>query len=669
MRDRSCAPHSWVPTAAGYAAMAIGVLDILRAVLPSFRRSRVGELTGLLPGTFTSLAQAASLVLGILIVMLAHGLRRRKRRAWQAVMVLLPLSVLTEFLHSHRPFTALLSTLVVALLVVRQREFYALSDPRTRRRALWNLLALGALGIVIGWVVVNAHPRTIIGDPSAGERLQHVLLGLVGVEGPVGYSSERTADLVYFSLLGLGALTAVTTLYLALRPERPVAELGPEQEAAVRALLAGHGARDSLGYFALRRDKSVVFSPTGKAVIAYRVVSGVMLASGDPIGDVEAWPGAIRRFMEEAERHAWVPAVIGCSETGGEVWTREGRLSALEIGDEAIVDVAGFTLEGRAMRNVRQMVKRVERAGYTCLVRRVGDLTEAEKDRIRHAADFWRGTDTERGFSMALGRFGDPADAECVVVTAHRPPDGTGGSGNTAKSSDSGDSGDSGDREYGEGGTDGTGGAEAGDGDRGGQGDVNGASGTTGAGGKGGASRMTGAGGAHGKDAAKDGREPGEDIRAVLHFVPWGERGISLDLMRRDHDADPGLNDLLIVKALQAAPALGVSVVSLNFAMFRAALARGERLGAGPILRLWYGVLVFLSRWFQIESLYRFNAKFQPLWKPRFLVYPSARDLPRIGLSALQAEAFVSLRLPRIAFRRVRPLRPAPPRTSHTPSP
>ncbi|MER5646905.1 phosphatidylglycerol lysyltransferase domain-containing protein [Streptosporangium sp. NPDC002524] len=654
MRDRSWAPRSWVSTATGYAAMAIGILDIVRAVLPAFRRSRVGEITGFLPGTFTSLAQAVSLVLGILTVMLAHGLRRRKKRAWRAVMVLLPLSVVMELLHAHRPFTAVVSVLVVVLLVIDRREFNALSDPRTRWRALWNLLVLGVLDIVIGWVVVNAHPRYIVGAPGAGERLQHVLLGLVGVEGPVAYSSERTADLVYYSLLGLGALTAVTTLYLVLRPDRPVAELDPEQERTVRELLARHGARDSLGYFALRRDKSVVFSPTGKAVIAYRVVSGVMLASGDPIGDVEAWPGAIKRFMEEAERHAWVPAVIGCSETGGEVWTREGRLSALEIGDEAVIDVAAFTLEGRTMRNVRQMVNRVERAGYTCLVRRVGDLTEAEKDRIRHAADSWRGTDTERGFSMALGRFGDPADAGCVVVTAH------GHTGNTSKNAPENTSKNASKAEST---SKAEGASEAGDTSK-----------------AGGTSKASIVEGAKDRESARDREGPvsdegavdggtgtGEDIRAVLHFVPWGTDGISLDLMRRDHEADPGLNDLLIVKALQAAPALGVSMVSLNFAMFRAALARGERLGAGPILRVWYGVLVFLSRWFQIESLYRFNAKFQPLWKPRFLVYPAARDLPRIGVSALQAEAFISLFLPGTVSRCVRSLLPARFRTSRIP--
>ena len=117
--------------------------------------------------------------------------------------------------------------------------------------------------------------------------------------------------------------------------------------------------------------------------------------------------------------------------------------------------------------------------------------------------------------------------------------------------------------------------------------------------------------------------------------------GLSLDLMRRDKTAQGGLNDFLIVEAIKAAPGLGVKRVSLNFAMFRAALERGERIGAGPVLKAWRGLLVFLSRWFQIESLYKFNAKFSPVWEPRFFVYPGGRDAPRIAIAALEAEAFL----------------------------
>jgi len=136
--------------------------------------------------------------------------------------------------------------------------------------------------------------------------------------------------------------------------------------------------------------------------------------------------------------------------------------------------------------------------------------------------------------------------------------------------------------------------------------------------------------------AEKDG-----EVRAMLQLVPWGRDGLSLDLMRRDPTAEPGLNELLIVAVLRAAADLGVEKVSLNFAVFRSALDRGQRIGAGPVLRLWCRLLLIASKWFQIESLFRFNAKFGPRWEPRFVAYPSAGDLPHVLLATLEAEAFL----------------------------
>ncbi|MGW4551278.1 phosphatidylglycerol lysyltransferase domain-containing protein [Streptomyces violaceorubidus] len=570
-----------VPLVVGRACVLVGLLDIAAGSFPRFRHSRMHALTEVLPGSFGPFAAALSLSAGVLLLLLAHGLKRRKRRAWRAAVALLPLGAVAQFTYRHSLLGVLISLALLTLLLRHRDEFAALPDPRSRWRALANFVLMSAGSVLLGLLVVNAHPHRMLGDPSLADRLTHVLYGLFGVEGPVDYRGN-TSWTVAFSLGALGLLTAITTIYLAFRPEHPAARLTEDDETRLRALLARHGGRDSLGHFALRRDKAVVFSPSGKAAVTYRVVSGVMLASGDPIGDVEAWPGAIERFMDEARAHSWTPAVMGCSETGGEVWTRETGLDALELGDEAVVDVADFSLAGRAMRNVRQMVKRIERAGYETRVRRVADLSDAELDRVRRAADAWRGTDTERGFSMALGRVGDPSDGDCLIATAH-----------------------------------------------------------------------------------KQDPEPGEygDLKAVLHFVPWGTDGASLDLMRRDRAADPGMNELLIVAALQAAPKLGIARVSLNFAMFRAALARGEKIGAGPVLRAWRGLLVFLSRWFQIESLYKFNAKFRPRWEPRFVVYRRSADLPRIGFAAMQAEGFVTLSLPRFLQRRTASRRPC----SHRP--
>jgi lysyl-tRNA synthetase, class II len=547
----------WVPVAAGSLALLIGLGDIIEGGRPPALYDRfagpLGLLARLAPGTLSGLTRSADVIIGLLLLMLSHGLRRRKRRAWQAVLLLLAFSVgIHALVHDRQLVAAALAAALGVALWLYRREFYAVGDPRTRWRALWALCGLAVADVTIGLAYLM-FALGLRSDYSLMQRVQSVIFNLVGFTGPVEFTTETRADVFYVLTGGLGIFTLVVVGYLFLRPAKPVDRLSDSDAARIRELLGKHGEKDSLGYFALRNDKSIIWSATGKSCIGYRVLSGVMLASGDPIGDPEAWPGAIHAFLDQAARHAWVPAVIGCGELGAEIWCREGGLTALELGDEAVVDVSSFSLQGRPMRNVRQMVTRVCKHGYVAQIRRVGDIPRAELARLISQADSWRGSPTERGFSMALGRVGAPGDECCVVATA-----------------------------------------------------------------------------------TEDGV-----LRAILHFVPWGSDGLSLDLMRRDRAAQAGLNDFLIVETIKNAHELGIKRISLNFAVFRAALERGEKIGAGPVMRAWRHILLFMSRWFQIESLYKFNAKFCPEWVPRFLVFPNTRDAPRIGLAALEAEAFL----------------------------
>jgi lysyl-tRNA synthetase, class II len=543
----------WVPITIGWLCFWIGLSDVVNVAIPRLQLDhRLHRITPYVPGVLTNVTATADAIIGLLLLLLSHGLRRRKRRAWQAVSVLLLFSVIIHVVHAPYIVPGVISAIVLAMLLLFRDEFYAVGDYGTRWRAARVFVALLAADVAVGLTYMMLV-RGLAKNYSMWQRTVHVVYGLVGVSGPVQFVPEGRSDLFSFLMGSLGLFTLVMTVYLFLRPAHPKGRLTQQNAAGIRDLLGRYGHRDSLGYFALRNDKSVIWSPTGKSCIGYRVVSGVMLASGDPIGDPEAWPGAIHAFLDEADVHAWVPAAMGCSELGAEIWCREGGLTALELGDEAVVEVADFSLKGRQMRNVRQMAARVCRQGYVAEVRRLADVPAEEVERLIRRADSWRGSPTERGFSMALGRVGGPGDGDCVIATA---------------------------------------------------------------------------------------TENGV-LRGMLHFVPWGSDGLSLDLMRRERSAQPGVNELLIVETIKAAQELGVKRVSLNFAVFRSALARGERIGAGPVLRAWRGVLLFFSRWFQIESLYKFNAKFCPIWVPRFFVFSGTKDAPRVALAALEAEAFL----------------------------
>jgi lysyl-tRNA synthetase class 2 len=523
-------------------AAVFAVVDILHPV--GLHRSDSRALNGVVNG---SIFAAAVFAAGAMLV-LAQGLQRRKRRAWVLAVGAVALGALSH-VPVHRWLVVGVNVLVLVLLLVARRDFTAVSERTGRVAALRVFALMTGVSVVAGLFLTS---RTAPHSPLRS-RLVEVLAGLVGFSPDLEFRAPNASAITEIALNTLGGLTALLTLLTLLAPARKPSTLTPTADEQLRLLLGKFGGRDSLGYFALRGDKTAIFSPSGKAAVVYRVIGGVTLAAGDPLGDPEAWPGAIQAWLDEADNYAWTPGVVGASEEGAIAYHRAG-LDSLELGDEAVLHLDEFTLEGRSMRVVRQAVNRVRRGGYTLDVRRQRDLDPEALEEARSTAEALRGEDVERGFSMALGRLGDPADPELVVARAR---DGEG------------------------------------------------------------------------------------RLIAVLTFVPWGRDGLSLDLMRRSRESENGTVEFVVVGVAEQAGTLGVRRISLNFAVFRSVFERGARVGAGPVLRLWHKILLVASRWWQIESLYRANAKYQPEWVPRFVCFRRAGELPRVGLAALEAEAFV----------------------------
>lgn len=529
-----------------------GLFDAVTAILPP-RHGRMVHLMHLVPTAGILSAHAATAVVGLTLVYLGAGLRRGKHRAWQIAVVMAALSVVLHVLKGLDLGAAGLSALLLVMLVVVRGRFDALADRRNRWRALRAFIGLAGAGFLLGVAEIAIRANRLVGHPGILRWAQESALGLVGLDGPVRFQFKLGGDLVSYTTGASGLLAVVVAVVVLLRPGDRLAARTEEDESALRALLERYGSSDSLGYFALRTDKSLMWAPNGKAVVAYRVVNGVSLASGDPIGPESAWPEAIAAWLGDSARHGWTPAALGCGAAAGRAYRKAG-LDVIELGDEAVVDLTRFTLDGRPMRSVRQAVNRMQRAGYTCELVRQRDMSPALLLGVMQAADAFREGTVERGFSMALSRLGDPRDGDCLWVLC---------------------------------------------------------------------------------------RDSDRRLRGLLRFVPWGGDGFSLDLMRGDRTADNGLTELMVVAVLSEASALCIRRVSLNFAVLRSVFARAEDLGAGPVLRIWHRVLKHASRLWQIESLYRANAKYQPDWLPRYLCFPVARDLPRIAIAVLSAEAFL----------------------------
>ncbi|MCA1834442.1 MAG: phosphatidylglycerol lysyltransferase domain-containing protein [Actinomycetota bacterium] len=530
-----------------------GATNVVSAMLPA-QRARLEDLRDKLPLSATHVATTATLIAGVTLLVLARQLWRGKHAAMVAASALLVGSVALHLAKGLDFEEAALTALLATALIVRRKDFFARSDPASITRFLRTapLLVAGAFVFGVGAIFLNrgsVHPA-----PTIGRAVAEVIVGLVGVDGPLRetgrFGTWFPASLVVY---GIGMLAFLTFLFF-----RPVVQRLQHHEAerlVARGVVAANDA-DSLSYFALRYDKDYFFNEDRSAFIAYRYVAGIALISGDPVGPREAWAPLLNGFFVYAAQRDWTVSIIGAAPGNDDLYARVG-LKMFYLGDEAIIDVQAFSLEGRRVRNIRQSANHVKREGYRCMLLTTKEVSPDIRAACRRIAHQWRGKAAERGFSMALGRMFAPEDPDCLFVLAV-------------------------------------------DGD--------------------------------------------EKPRGFLHLVPYnGGRGYSLEAMRRERSAPAGLNEFLIIEAVSALRERGVEKLSLNFATFAQHLAAVT--GFHPVRRVSRRALLLASRFFQIESLLRFNRKFHPEWLPRYLAYEDALDLPRAGLAMLQAEAFIRLPL------------------------
>jgi lysyl-tRNA synthetase class 2 len=500
--------HRSLPRLAALAAALVGAINVASALTPTIHW-RGHLLLAYEPLQAMRLFHALALPAGAALLLVAPYLMKRRRRAWQAaVLLMVALGAFDLLKGLDFEETAITWGAAIALLA-GGGAFRVRHDPMTLRSAMWRLPLLMAAGLAVAVLAAWAP------QPDAVQ------------------------------------LTAVATLlaaaYVIFRPlAAPRALPGSGARAAAAELVRDHG-RDTLSFFQLRRDKHYFFAADGSAFVGYRIENGVLLCSGDPVGQEHSFPTLLAELGAFAEVRGLKLGLVGTSERLCPLYEALG-LRALYLGDEAIIELDRFSLDGRPIRKVRQSVTRLSKAGYRAELRELHTLEPSTLEQLELVVERGRQGAPERGFSMALDSLQGDHREDTLVVLASDP----------------------------------------------------------------------------------EGR-----IRGVLHFVPcYGRAAVSLSFMRRDPETPNGLMEFMVARACELLRERGVEELSLNFAAFARWLhspqKRSER---------FLGRLVALGNpFFQIESLYRFNAKFFPRWEPRFLVYEGALGLPRASVAALWAE-------------------------------
>ena len=550
---RALRRSDFLPPLAAFVALTAGLINFVSALTPSFDgRRRI--LLAVEPDEFLQLSHALAVAAaGILIVTAFYLYRRRRGALHVAIALLLALGALN--LAKGLDFEEAAWSFVAAALLWWGRDaFHVRHDPVSLRSALWRVPA-----VIVGTAALVITSVWIAAPDSAGFETILRASGDLVLWQPAPFSFHDEVGRLPLAVALLAVTALVTIAYLIFRPlAAPRSLPDAKVRAAAVDLVCAYGS-DTLAYFKLRRDKQYLFSADRRAFLGYRIENGVMLCSGDPVGERASLAEVVREAVGFAERHGLKLAALG---VGGELvplWEQAG-LRSFYIGDEAVVETSKFSLEGRPIRKVRQSVSRLEKAGYRAELQEVGALDERTLAELEAVSARWRRGAPERGFAMAMDSLRTNEGGDSVVVVA---------------------------------------------------------------------------------------RDDAGVIRGFLHLVPtYGRSAMSLSFMRRDHDTPNGLTEFLVARAIGLLREQGIDEVSLNFAAF----ARMMHSPAGRLDRFLGRVVGLANPFFQIESLYRFNAKFFPRWESRYLLYEGALGLPRAALAVMWAEG----QLPKPGGRRKR---------------
>lgn len=374
-----------VPRALAVATFTAGAVLLLSGATPAApgRIERLGEL---LPLSFAEISHLLASVSGVGLLLLARAVQQRMDAAYFATLALLAGGALASLGKGLDWEEASLLLLAAVALAPCRRYFYRRSSLLAQSFSPAWIAGIAGVLLATAFVIALAYRKV---------EYAHELWWQFAADA----NAPRSLRALAVGTLALGAF-ALTRL---LRPAPPVAALPGPRELDRAAALASAAPRAS-AHLALLGDKRLLFHEGGEGFLMYGVHGRGWVSMGDPVSsspDVRrelAW-----RFREEADRHGGAAIFY---EVGGEdlpLYLDLG-LQPRKIGEEARVDLAGFSLEGRARARLRQALRRMDRDGGRFeLVPAAG--VPPLLDELARVSDEWLARKNTREKRFSLGCF------------------------------------------------------------------------------------------------------------------------------------------------------------------------------------------------------------------------------------------------------------------------
>lgn len=369
-----------------------GLVLLLSGATPA-ESERFRWLSALLPLPLLEASHFAGSVVGMALIVLSRAVARRVYVAYRASLALLAIGAFASLLKGWDLEEALIAVVAFLCLIAARPAFDRFVDLREMRLDAGFLLAIMGAFLASLWLAFFAYRHV---DYS------NELWWQFAVDGHAARSLRGAVG-------AFVALLLVSFAYL-LRPKP--AKLEPLPQETLERVLPILGTCDATNAnLVLMRDKEVILSPAGDAFLMFGRHADTWVCLGDPVGPETAARGLIREFRRRVDRYGGRPVFYEVKKECLHLYADEG-LALSKIGEEALVDLADFSLAGGSRKDLRLWLKRVERDGAKFRVLAEPEVKERMAE-LREVSDQWLESKRapEKGFSLGyfapdyVGRF------------------------------------------------------------------------------------------------------------------------------------------------------------------------------------------------------------------------------------------------------------------------
>ena len=386
------------PSVAAVLALFAGIMLLASGATPTIpdRFLRIYEVT---PVVLIEISHFLSSILGLILVLLAFGLRSRLDGAWAATVATLliasPLALLKAFAWEEAATLALFATVLIPL-----------------RGAFPRKARLSQMEVTPGWLL--SAFAVVFGAGFLG--LWSFQLADYGDQPFWRVMADDDAARAIRAWVGVAILLfafGIWRMFASAATPRVVGEDDPELER-VRAILAKAEDAEPGSNLALLGDKRFLFSPSGESFLMFGVRGRSWISLGAPVGRPDERMDLMWRFRELADAHAARPGFYGLDAEHLPDVVELG-FAIHKVGESAAVALDTFSIEGTKRGNLRRAWRQAGEAGASFEVvppERVSEIMP----QIQAISDAWLVHHAGGDKSFSMGGFYPSYVAEFPVA-------------------------------------------------------------------------------------------------------------------------------------------------------------------------------------------------------------------------------------------------------------